>query len=114
VFDPPPREVITGDKRNLEIGSYVVWRVRDPSRFIRSAATPEAAEARLNERVAAALSNAIGRRELSALASTDPGVWALDDLTDDVVKAVAPQAAMETSACGGSTTRSRSARPSST
>src|SRR5438270_363778 len=25
VFDPPAREVITGDKRNLEVGSYVVW-----------------------------------------------------------------------------------------
>ena len=95
VFDPPPREVITGDKRNLEVAVYSVWRVSDPSRFIRSAATPESAEARLNERIAAAVSDAIGRRELSALASIDPGLWALDALTDDVVKAVAPQAASE-------------------
>src|SRR4051812_24977494 len=51
VFDPPPREVLTGDKRNLDIASYVVWRVDDPVRFMRSAATLDAAEARLNERV---------------------------------------------------------------
>jgi membrane protease subunit HflC len=95
VFDPPPREVITGDKRNLEVSSYVVWRVSDPSLFVRSAATPEAAEARLGERVAAALSDAIGRRDLATLASIDPKVWALDSLTDDVVEAVAPQAARE-------------------
>src|SRR3954469_8144297 len=37
VFDPPTREVLTGDKRNLEVASYVVWRVDDPSRFLRSA-----------------------------------------------------------------------------
>lgn len=95
VFDPPPREVLTGDKRNLEVASYVVWRVGDPARFLRSAATHDAAEARLNERVAAALSNAIGRRELPALASTDPKFWQLDDLTGDVLAAVAGQAREE-------------------
>src|SRR4051794_17618545 len=92
VFDPPPREVLTGDKRNLDVASYVVWRVGDPVRFLRSAATLDAAEARLNERVSAALSNAIGRRDLPALASTDPALWQLDALTGDVLAAVAPQA----------------------
>lgn len=92
VFDPPSREVLTGDKRNLEVASYVVWRVGDPLRFLRSAATHDAAEARLNERVSAALSNAIGRRELAAMASTDPALWQLDALTGDVLKAVARQA----------------------
>jgi membrane protease subunit HflC len=95
VFDPPPREVLTGDKRNLEVAGYVVWQVGDPTRFLRSAATLEAAEARLNERVSAALSNAIGRRELAALASTDPALWQLDALTADVVREVAPQARSE-------------------
>src|SRR5687767_8354988 len=80
VFDPPPREMITGDKRNLEVASYVVWRVDDPSRFVRSAATLDAAEARLGERVAAALSDAVGRRELASLASTDARAWQLDTL----------------------------------
>ena len=95
VFDPPAREVLTGDKRNLEVASYVVWRVDEPVRFLRSAATLDAAEARLGERVAAALSNAIGRRELAALASTDPALWQLDALTNDVLAAVAPQASAE-------------------
>jgi membrane protease subunit HflC len=95
VFDPPPREVITGDKRNLEVGSYVVWRVSDPSRFVRSAGSLEAAEARLNERVSAALSDAIGRRDLATLASTDPKVWGLDSLTDEVLRSVGRQAGDE-------------------
>jgi membrane protease subunit HflC len=95
VFDPPAREMLTGDKRNLEVASYVVWRVNDPVRFVRSAATLGAAESRLNERVSAALSSAIGARELATLASTDAKVWNLDALTDEVRTAVAPAASEE-------------------
>jgi modulator of FtsH protease HflC len=92
VFDPPPREVMTGDKRNLEVAPYVVWRVADPVVFLRGSGSPELAEARLNERVSAGLSDAIGRRELASLASTDAARWALDELTRDVLQAVAPAA----------------------
>jgi membrane protease subunit HflC len=95
VFDPPPREVITGDKRNLEVASYVVWRVADPVVFVRASASPELAEARLYERVSAITSDAIGRRELAVLATTDPRRWALDELTSEVVSRVAPAARSE-------------------
>ncbi|HEX8203331.1 MAG TPA: SPFH domain-containing protein, partial [Isosphaeraceae bacterium] len=64
VFDPPPRETMTGDKKNLEVAGYVAWRVADPQAFLRAAGSTAAAEARLGERVAAALNNAIGRHEL--------------------------------------------------
>ena len=74
IFDPPPRELITGDKAATprEVASYVAWRVVDPDRFLRSAGTLDAAEARLNERVAAALSHAFGSRDLATIASNDP------------------------------------------
>jgi membrane protease subunit HflC len=92
VFDPPPREVMTGDKRNLEIAPYVVWRVADPVVFLQGSGSHDLAEARLNERVSAGLSDAIGRRELASLASTDADKWALDEVTRDVLGAVAPAA----------------------
>jgi modulator of FtsH protease HflC len=95
VFDPPSREMITGDKRNLEVASYVVWRVADPNRFLRSAGTLSAAEARLDERVSAALSNAISRRDLASLASTDPNVWSLDTLSREVLGNVSELARAE-------------------
>jgi membrane protease subunit HflC len=95
VFDPPPREVITGDKRNLEVAPYVVWRVADPVRFLRGSGSHELAEARLNERVSAGVSDALGRRELADLASIDPKKWQLDALTRDVLDAVAPSAMAE-------------------
>ncbi|WP_435010571.1 protease modulator HflC [Tundrisphaera lichenicola] len=89
VFDPPTREMITGDKKNLEVASYVAWRVSDPRRFVAAAGTLETAESRLNERVSAALNDALGRRDLASLASTDPAIWKLDALTDAVLGAVA-------------------------
>ncbi len=95
VFEPAAREVITGDKRNLEVASYVVWRVADPVLFLRACGTHELAEARLYERVSASLSDAIGRRDVSALASTDAKMWALDELTREVTQAVASAASHE-------------------
>jgi modulator of FtsH protease HflC len=95
VFDPPPREVITGDKRNLEVASYVVWKVADPVVYLRSAGSLELAEARLLERVSAALSDAIGRRELGAIATTDLRQWSLDDLTAEVTGMLRPAARAE-------------------
>ncbi len=95
VSDPAPREVITGDKKNLEVAGYVVWRIRDPERFLRTAGTLDAASQRLEERVAAALSTTIGHRTLDSLASTDPHVWQLDALTAEVLAAVAGPAETE-------------------
>jgi membrane protease subunit HflC len=94
-FEPPAREVITGDKRNLEVASYVVWRVAGPVRFLRASGSHELAEARIYERVSASLSDAIGRRDLAALASTDPKLWSLDELTREVKDAIAPAAASD-------------------
>ena len=95
VFDSPAREMMTGDKRNIDVAAYVAWRVVDPLRFLGSAGSIESAEARLNERVSAALSNAVGSRELASIASTNVNVWSLDALTSEVVKSVSAQAREE-------------------
>ncbi len=94
-FDPPPREVITGDKRNLEVASYLIYRVADPVQFVRGSGSLDQAEARLSERVAAALSDAIGRRDLAMLATADPAWGSLEDLTGETLRAVAPSALSE-------------------
>lgn len=94
-FEPRAREIITGDKRNLEIGALVVWQVADPILFLRAAGAPELAEARLYERIAAAISDTVGRRDLAALASTDPSRWALDELAKEVTSSVLDSARSE-------------------
>ena len=85
VLDPPPREVLTADKKNLEVTSYVVWRVASPETFLRASGSIEAAEARLNERVVSVLSDVVGRKPFAGLASVDPAVWALDTVGQDAV-----------------------------
>jgi len=89
-FEPPTREVMTRDKTNLDVAALVAWQVEDPIAFIQAAGSTEAVETRLEERIASALSNAIGRRELASLATTDPETWSLDTLTEEVIEAVAP------------------------
>ncbi len=89
VLDGPPREVITGDKRNLEAAAYLIYRVADPVRFLTGAGGREAAEARLQERLAAALSDVIGRHDLAALASTEKNRFALDEISREVARMAA-------------------------
>ena len=37
----PPAEALTEDKKNLEVGLALVWRVKDARRFVESAAGPD-------------------------------------------------------------------------
>ena len=36
VYNPPPSEFLTRDKKNLVIENYVAWRIEDPDRFVKS------------------------------------------------------------------------------
>jgi membrane protease subunit HflC len=90
VTEPPSREVLTGDKRNLEVAPYVVWKVVDPSRFYQSAGGIETASSRLEERVAASVSDALSRSTLESLASADPDVWKLDTITRSIRDQLSP------------------------
>jgi len=95
LYDPPAREVITGDKRSLEVIPYVAYRIADPIQFIRGSGSHAVAEARLGERLSSTLSDAIGRRELSAILTTDPEKSSLQDLTESVAEAIRPAAQTE-------------------
>ncbi|MFO0955931.1 MAG: protease modulator HflC [Isosphaeraceae bacterium] len=94
VLDAPSREILTADKRNIDVSPYIAWRVADPLRFVRSAGSVASAEARLSERVSASLSASVGRRELSAMATTDAAAWQLDAIMAEVRDAVS-KAALE-------------------
>ena len=96
VFDPMPREVMTGDKRNLEVAPYVVWRVSDPVVFLRGSGSHELAEARLDERISAeprATRSDAGNWR--AWPRRIRGRWSLDALTREVLEAVVPAAREE-------------------
>src|ERR1700733_3147647 len=52
---PPAREMLTRDKKNLEIAWYVSWRIADVERFLRTARTIPDARARLEDMAASVL-----------------------------------------------------------
>ena len=86
IAEMPSREVMTGDKRNIEISPFVTWRVADPLKLIEAAGTLDAASIRLQERATSALSQTIASRPLSALASSKADEWQGDSL-DEVAAA---------------------------
>ncbi|MCG8456699.1 MAG: hypothetical protein MI919_10500, partial [Holophagales bacterium] len=47
VFDNEPAEMLTRDKRNVLVDSFVLWRIEDPLRFAQTVRTRLEAEARL-------------------------------------------------------------------
>ncbi|MGE3314921.1 MAG: protease modulator HflC [Planctomycetaceae bacterium] len=81
LFDPPGREIFTRDKKNITIGTYICWRIAEPSneetsdserpvvKFYRGLGDIETAEARLDSRVRSILGTEIGQLELSGLVS---------------------------------------------
>lgn len=71
IYNPPPSEFLTKDKKNIVIESYVAWRIRDPQRFVESVGDAAAARMRLHDIVWSGLSAAIGTQDLESLVSAN-------------------------------------------
>ncbi len=63
-------EMLTRDKKNVILLSYVVWSVSDPLRFYQSVGDVEAGDAKLDGLVTNAKISVLGGYDLSALVST--------------------------------------------
>jgi membrane protease subunit HflC len=64
---PPPREMLTKDKKNLEVAWSVSWRIAEVDQFLRTVRTLSDASARLEDMAASVLAAELGLRELGAL-----------------------------------------------
>ena len=64
---PPPREMLTRDKKNLELAWYVAWKIGDVNRFLQSVRTQPDASARLEDMAASVLAGELGGRDLADL-----------------------------------------------
>ncbi len=71
VLDAPPTEVLTGDKKNLVVEVFAIWRVEDPQRFLEAVGGVEAAEAQLVDLVTSRAGAAIGAMPFSALLAVE-------------------------------------------
>jgi membrane protease subunit HflC len=72
LYDPPPSEFLTRDKKNLVVDSAICWRIAEPLRFVQAAGTVISAETRLHDLVWATLAAEMGTVELGQLVGTDP------------------------------------------
>lgn len=48
LYDIPPSEVLTADKQNMTVDSYILWQISDPKLFYQTLGSTVVAEERLN------------------------------------------------------------------
>lgn len=78
LFDPPAREMFTGDRKNITVDTYLCWQIptgradqplveRPVVKFFRSLGNIPTTESRLETRIRAILSSELGRIDLAQL-----------------------------------------------
>jgi len=67
LYDIPPSEVLTSDKKNMTVDSYVMWKISDPETFYKALGSIDIAENRLDAITYNALKNAMGVLEQNAI-----------------------------------------------
>ncbi len=88
VFDNEPIEMLTADKKNILLDSFIAWRVADPLQFTQTVKTRLEAEARLLDIAAAEMGAAVGGEPMDAFISTAPGRVQLAEIAARVGAAV--------------------------
>jgi modulator of FtsH protease HflC len=91
---PPPREMLTRDKKNLQVAWYVGWKIADVDRFLKSVRTMPDASARLEDMAASVLAAELGGRDLAELVTVDRDS-ALGALMAEVTARIGEQAERE-------------------
>ncbi len=88
VFDNEPAEMLTRDKRNILVDTFVLWRIEDPLRFAQTVRTRLEAEARLLDLVASSLGAAVGQEPLESLINVDPSAVRLRQVAEQTAESV--------------------------
>ncbi len=91
---PPAREMLTKDKKNLEVSWYVSWKIADVERFLRSVRTLPDASARLEDMAASVLASELVRHDLTDLIRVGE-TSALEAMMTDATARIADQAGKE-------------------
>lgn len=67
LYDIPPSEVLTSDKKNMTVDSYVLWKIEDPLKFFQTLGTTGEAQSRLDAITYNALKKTMGTLEQNAI-----------------------------------------------
>lgn len=82
-----PTELLTADKKNVVLSTYVSWRIADPLAFLTSLRTREAAEARLAALVQSELGSTLGNLAFSKVVPAPVDGGGLEQVEDRVQQA---------------------------
>jgi modulator of FtsH protease HflC len=85
-------EMLTRDKRNIILLSYISWSVVDSLLFYQSVGTLTSAEEKLDGLVTNAKIGILGQYDLSALASTDAETIKVVQIENEILEEVSPVA----------------------
>jgi membrane protease subunit HflC len=91
---PPAREMLTKDKKNLEVAWYVSWRIADVEHFLRTVRTLAEGRARLEDMAASTVAAELGLHDLGGLVAVGDHS-ALERMMDVLSRRIAEQAARE-------------------
>ena len=73
IYDIPPSEVITADKKTLVIDNFAIWKIEDPVAFMKTVrGSITEMEARISAAVYSEVKNEFGRLQRDEIISTDP------------------------------------------
>lgn len=86
-YDIKPSEVLTADKQNMTVDSYILWKISDPLLFYQTLGSLSVAEQRLDALTYNALKNTMGtlaQRDIIKEAAAASRNEIYDNITDDV------------------------------
>ncbi len=87
VYDPGPAQLLTRDKKMLQVEPYVCWRIMDPERYVRTVADPTMARRRIYDLVRSQVAAELGKVDLANLISTNEQDLRLDPMLKTVTLA---------------------------
>ena len=89
MYDIPPSEVLTGDKKTLVVDNFTVWQIDDPYTFMRTVSRISEMENRIDAVVYNAVKNTLGTMDQTAIINSDNS--SIDDVNDKITEMVNAQ-----------------------
>ncbi len=71
-YEQGETEYLTEDKKNVMVDNYIVWKIDDPVKYMRTVKNRMGAETRLADILSSEIGIGVGKYDLSSLISTEP------------------------------------------
>lgn len=86
MYDIPPSEVLTGDKKTLVVDNFAVWQIDDPVMFMRTVGRLSEMENRIDAAVYNAVKNTLGTMDQTTIINSDNR--SIDDVNTKITEVV--------------------------